>query len=149
MQFKIGYRNLLHGSDFLCVLVMIYFKMTLTIHDKNKDTIIFSFKLVHVSQLTIKLYLPTSYLRSICDICRFSKRQYRQLKSFRLITSFTPRLRYQDICTCSVVLTFESVNKILWCDHSNETSLALLLLGTTCFSILKKKKMKFGIFLEF
>ena len=26
--------------------------------------------------------------------------------------------------TCSVVLTFESVDKILWCDHSNETSSA-------------------------
>jgi len=29
-----------------------------------------------------------------------------------------------------VVLTFESVNKILWCDHSNETSLAVLSLGS-------------------
>ena len=26
-----------------------------------------------------------------------------------------------------VVLTFESVDEILWCDHSNETSLAVLL----------------------
>ena len=37
--------------------------------------------------------------------------------------------------TCSVVLTFESVDEILWCDHLNETSLALLLHGTICFSI--------------
>ena len=29
--------------------------------------------------------------------------------------------------TCSVVLTFESVDEILWCDHSNETSSAVLL----------------------
>ena len=29
-----------------------------------------------------------------------------------------------------VVLTFESVNKILWCDHPNETSLAVLSLGS-------------------
>ena len=49
--------------------------------------------------------------------------------------------------TCSVVLTFESVDQILWCDHSNETSLAVLLQGTTCFSIFYK--MKFKIFLEF
>ena len=35
--------------------------------------------------------------------------------------------------TCSVVLTFKSVNQILWCDHSNETSLAVLLYGTICF----------------
>ena len=29
--------------------------------------------------------------------------------------------------TCSVVLTFESVGEILWCDHSNDTSSASLL----------------------
>ena len=28
--------------------------------------------------------------------------------------------------TCDVVLTFESVDEILWCDHSNEISLAVL-----------------------
>ena len=28
--------------------------------------------------------------------------------------------------TCSVVLTFESVDEILWCDHSNETSSTVL-----------------------
>ena len=45
--------------------------------------------------------------------------------------------------TCSVVLTFEFVDEILWCDHSNEN----LLHGTICFLIFYK--MKFGIFLEF
>ena len=49
--------------------------------------------------------------------------------------------------TCSVVLTFESVDKILWCDHSNETSSAVLLHGTICFSIFYK--MKLEIFLEY
>ena len=49
--------------------------------------------------------------------------------------------------TCSVVLTFESVDEFLWCDHSNETSSAVLLHGTISFSIFYK--MKFGIFLEF
>ena len=49
--------------------------------------------------------------------------------------------------TCSVVLTFESVDEILWCDHLNETSLAVLLHGTICFLILYKTK--FGLFLEF
>ena len=49
--------------------------------------------------------------------------------------------------TCSVVLTFESVNEILWCDHSNETSLAVLFHGTICFSIFSK--IKIGIFLVF
>ena len=43
--------------------------------------------------------------------------------------------------TCSVVLTFEPVDEILWCDHSNETSLAVLLHGTICFS----KFYKFGV----
>ena len=38
--------------------------------------------------------------------------------------------------TCSVVLTFESVGEILWCDHSTETSSAVLLHDTICFSIL-------------
>ena len=41
-----------------------------------------------------------------------------------------------------VVLNFESVNKILCCDHSNETFSAVLLHGTICFSIFYK--MKFG-----
>ena len=35
--------------------------------------------------------------------------------------------------TCSVVLTFESVDEILWCDHSNETSSTVLLHGAICF----------------
>ena len=48
--------------------------------------------------------------------------------------------------TCSAVLTFESVGEILWCDHSNETSSAVLLHGTICFSIFYKTA--FGIFLE-
>jgi len=34
--------------------------------------------------------------------------------------------------TCNVVLTFESVDGILWCDHSNETSSAVLSLDTIC-----------------
>ena len=49
--------------------------------------------------------------------------------------------------TCSVVLTFKSVVEILWCDHSNDTSSAVLLHGIICFSIFYK--IKFGIFLEF
>ena len=48
--------------------------------------------------------------------------------------------------TCNVVLTFESVDEIPWCDHSNETSSAVLLHGTICLSTFYK--MKFGIFLE-
>jgi len=39
-----------------------------------------------------------------------------------------------------VDLTFEGVNEILWCDHSNETSSAVLSLGTICFSIFCKNE---------
>ena len=49
--------------------------------------------------------------------------------------------------TCNAVLTFESVDKILWCDHSNETSSAVLLHGAICFSIFCK--MKFGMIFGF
>jgi len=47
-----------------------------------------------------------------------------------------------------VVLTSESVDKILWCNHSNETSSAVLSQGTIYF-VGFKKKMKFVIFLAF
>ena len=43
-----------------------------------------------------------------------------------------------------VVLTLESVDEILWCDHSNETSSAVLSHGTICFAGFEK--MKFRIF---
>jgi len=46
-----------------------------------------------------------------------------------------------------VVLTFESLDKILWCDHSNETLTAVLFYGTFCFVGLEK--VKFMIFLKF
>ena len=43
---------------------------------------------------------------------------------------------------CKVTLTFESVDEILWCDHSNESSLPVLTHGAICFP--KFHKMKFG-----
>ena len=46
-----------------------------------------------------------------------------------------------------LVLTFESADEILWCDHSSETSSAVLLHATICFSIFCK--IKFAIILEF
>ena len=53
--------------------------------------------------------------------------------------------------TCNVVLTFESVDEILWCDHSNETSLAVLLHGTICIliNILQIKIWDFSLTLIF
>ena len=49
--------------------------------------------------------------------------------------------------TYNSVLTFESLDEIIWYDHLNETSSAVRLHGSICFSIFYK--MKFGIFLEF
>ena len=46
--------------------------------------------------------------------------------------------------TVKMVLTFESVDEILWCDHSNENSSAALSLGTTFFS-----KLNAGFVLNF
>ena len=43
---------------------------------------------------------------------------------------------------CNVTPTFESADKILWCDHSNESSLPVLSHGAVCFS--KFHKIKFG-----
>ena len=42
----------------------------------------------------------------------------------------------------TVVLTFESVDQILKCDHSNETSLVVLLQGNICFSSFEKMKIE-------
>ena len=41
------------------------------------------------------------------------------------INPFTPRVNYG--VQKEFKLSFQSHNKILWCDHSNETSLAVLL----------------------
>ena len=43
-----------------------------------------------------------------------------------------------ETCTVHEVLTFEFADEILWCDLLNETSLAILLQGTICFSIFYK-----------
>ena len=43
-------------------------------------------------------------------------------------------------------LTFENVEEILYCDHSNESSMPVLLHGAICFS--KLYKMKFGNLVE-
>ena len=40
-----------------------------------------------------------------------------------------------------MALTFESVDEILRCDHSDETSLPVLSLGTICFSKFYKNEI--------
>ena len=49
--------------------------------------------------------------------------------------------------TFRFVLTFDSADKILWCDYSNETLSAVLLNGTIYIQVFYK--LKFGIRLEF
>ena len=39
-----------------------------------------------------------------------------------------------ETCNVPVVLTFEPVDEILLCDHSNETSFAVLSHGPICFA---------------
>ena len=43
--------------------------------------------------------------------------------------------RVNIVETCSASLMFESVDEILWCDHSNETTLTVLLHGNICFTV--------------
>ena len=67
------------------------------------------------------------------------------MKSYGVTIQMKPLQQY--FCMVPFVLTFESVDEILWCDHSNEASSAVLLHGAICFSIFYKTK--FGTFLEF
>ena len=47
---------------------------------------------------------------------------------------------------CKVTLTFELMDEILWCGHSNESSLPVLTHGAICYS--KFHKMKFENLVE-
>ena len=51
------------------------------------------------------------------------------IKLHRVILTFEPMVLFIQY----VVLNFESVHEILRCDHSNETSSAVLSHGTICF----------------
>ena len=54
------------------------------------------------------------------------------MKSYSVALQVTPLQQYFHIVIFIwyVVLTFESVDEILWCHHSNETSSAVLSHGT-------------------
>ena len=62
----------------------------------------------------------------------------------RTITLSLPEWMLESL---KVVLTFESVDKILWCDHSNETPLPVLSNGPICFQNFTKRNL--GIFVQF
>ena len=70
------------------------------------------------------------------------KRPYGRLKG--QLTLSLPEWMLESL---KVVLTFESVDKILWCDHSNETPLPVLSNGPICFQNFTKRNL--GIFVQF
>ena len=57
------------------------------------------------------------------------------MKSYDMTIQMKPLQQYFHtvLIVLYVVLTFESVDGILWCDHSNETSSAVLSHSPTCF----------------
>ena len=59
------------------------------------------------------------------------------MKSYGVTIQMKPTEQYFPvvlfIMLYKVVLTFESVDEILWCDHSNETSSVVLSHGTIYF----------------
>ena len=57
------------------------------------------------------------------------------MKSYGVTIQIKPLQQYfhMVLFISFVVLTFESVNQILWCYHSNETSSAVLSHGTIHF----------------
>lgn len=54
-----------------------------------------------------------------------------QYKEFFEINTFTPRVNAWSYKV--VLLTFESVDEMPWCNHPNKTSLVALLHSTICF----------------
>ena len=61
------------------------------------------------------------------------------------IPQLTPSLPEYLTEFCKATLTFESADEILWCDHSNESSLPVLSHGAIFFvKILENDIWKFG-----
>ena len=84
--------------------------------------------------------------------CFKNHRNYDKSKCRQPFKSSTTALTFHSrsqlyMKTHGIVLTFESVDRILWFDHSNETSSAAVLHGTIRFSIFYE--MQVWIFLEF
>ena len=62
------------------------------------------------------------------------------------VNPLTPRVSYGDI---KVVLTFESVDEIQWCDHSNDSSSAVLSHGTVYILVFYRMKLRFVLNFDF
>ena len=84
--------------------------------------------------------LPLTLLRHDEIVCKWTK-PYEVTIQMKAIEQYFPVVLF--IMLYKVVLTFESVDETLWCDHSNETSLAELLHSTNYFSGFYNKKFQF------
>ena len=62
-------------------------------------------------------------------VCSTNFRVCAWMKSYRMTIQMKPLQKFFHILLC-IVLTFESVDAILWCYHSNETSSEILSHGT-------------------
>ena len=90
----------------------------LPVKEKHRQCIIPTFIPVHEEQCA---WASSEYVALFCALL---------VVGFDLFNPFTAR---GDDGVCEVVLTFTSVDKILWCDHLNETSSAVLSHGTIYF----------------
>jgi len=81
-------------------------------------------------------YLPTVHkqVKSHWPASSFEKKC--SISQELLILTFSLPESVMD--TIKLVLTFESVDEILWCDHSNETSLAVVSHGTIYIKVFYK-----------
>ena len=98
------------------------------------------------------LDLRLVYLRSVT--C-YTDQNFKANAHFAALNLFTSKKKKKKGLTPSLpqylmefykaTLTFESADEILWCDHSNESSLPVLTHGAICFfKILENEMWKFG-----
>jgi len=76
-----------------------------------------------------KAHATSSFYENHSNTCMLA---LQQVIHRPLVAWLTLSLPESVMETFTVILTFESVVEILWCDHSNETSSAALSHGTIC-----------------
>ena len=71
------------------------------------------------------------FLKSICSLSGIHSDWTGPNVSFVYLTPSLPECLMEF---CKASLTFECADEILWCDHSNESSLPVLSYGAICLS---------------
>ena len=66
---------------------------------------------------------------------------FNEVKCTPRLYPYTPRVNYEDMYSITFNFCFESADRILCRSHSNETSSAVLLHGSICFSIFCKNEI--------